>query len=104
MRKDNHVILEDLCQSPTEEKLWDGPWIRMKNAATMATFGEHRSYYYKGKVVDEVVHLGVDLASLARSPVQASNTGKVIFAQDLGIYGRTVVLDNGQGLYTIYAH
>ena len=104
LRRENHALLRDLGQSPTEEKLWDGPWIRMKNAATMAAFGEHRNYYYKGKVVDEVVHLGVDLASLARSPVQASNTGKVIFAQDLGIYGLTVVLDHGQGLYTIYAH
>ena len=104
LRRENHAVLRDLSQSPTDEKLWDGPWIRMKNAATMATFGEKRTYYYKGKVVDEEAHLGVDLASLARSPVQASNTGRVIFAQDLGIYGLTIVLDHGQGLYTTYSH
>ena len=76
----------------------------MKKAATMATFGEERTYYYKGKVADKSVHLGVDLASLAASPVQAANTGRVIFAQDLGIYGQTVVLEHGQGLYTMYGH
>jgi hypothetical protein len=104
LREKNHELLDDLCQSPTEEKLWDGPWIRMKNAATMATFGDQRTYYYRGKAIDNGVHLGVDLASLARAPVQAANTGRVIFAQDLGIYGQTIVLDHGQGLYTMYGH
>ncbi len=104
LRKENSAVLKDLCQSPSEERLWDGPWLRMKNAATMATFGDQRIYYYKGKLIDRAVHLGVDLASLATSPVQAANTGRVIFAQDLGIYGLTVVIDHGQGLYTLYGH
>jgi hypothetical protein len=104
LREENHRFLQELCQSSTEEKLWDGPWIRMKNAATMANFGDKRFYYYNGKLVDEAVHLGVDLASLARSPVEASNSGRVVFAQDLGIYGNTVVIDHGQGLYTMYGH
>jgi len=104
LREENHRLLQELCQSSTEEKLWDGPWLRMKNAATMANFGDKRFYYYEGKLVDEAVHLGVDLASLARSPVEASNSGRVVFAQDLGIYGDTVVIDHGQGLYTMYSH
>jgi len=104
LRKENHLFLKELCHSPTGERLWDGPWLRMKNAATMANFGDRRIYYYQGKLVDEGVHLGVDLASLARSPIQASNSGRVIFAQDLGIYGLTLVIDHGQGLYTMYGH
>jgi hypothetical protein len=104
LRNETHAELKELCQSPIEEKLWDGPWLRMKNAATMANFGDQRIYYYKGKLIDRGVHLGVDLASLARSPVQAANTGRVIFAQDFGIYGLTVVIDHGQGLYTMYGH
>lgn len=104
LREENHHLLRELCQSSTEEKLWDGPWLRMKNAATMANFGDKRAYYYKGELVDEAVHLGIDLASLARSPVEASNSGRVVFAQDFGIYGNTVVIDHGQGLYTMYGH
>ena len=104
LREENHRFLLELCQSSTEERLWDGPWLRMKNAATMASFGDERDYYYKGKLLDKAVHLGVDLASLARSPIRASNTGRVVFAQDLGIYGNTVVIDHGQGLCTLYGH
>ena len=54
--------------------------------------------------VDEQDHLGIDLASLANSPVQAANHGRVIFAERNGIYGLTVALDHGQGLISIYGH
>jgi len=70
----------------------------------MARFGDKRDYYYKGKKIDEQVHMGVDLASLANSDVPAANNGRVIFADRLGIYGLTVVLDHGQGLASIYSH
>jgi hypothetical protein len=104
LRKENHLFLKELCHSSTRDRLWDGPWLRMKNSATMANFGDRRIYYYKGKLIDEGVHLGVDLASLARSPILASNSGRIILAQDLGIYGLTVVIDHGQGIYTMYGH
>jgi len=104
LRKMNDDELREQCRSSAEERLWDGPWLRMKNAATMAMFGDQRVYYYDGKVVDRSVHLGVDLASLARSPVQAANAGRVVFAQDLGIYGQSVLIDHGQGLSTFYGH
>lgn len=104
LREENHAFLRQLCKDPSEEKLWDDVWIRMKNAATMATFGDEREYFYNGKLVDKEYHLGIDLASLAMAPVQASNSGNIIYAGDLGIYGQTVVIDHGQGLYTIYGH
>ena len=104
LREKNSAILKGLCQSQTKKKLWDGPWLRMKKAATMARFADQRIYYYKNKVIDRQIHMGVDLASFARSNVQAANTGRVIFAQDLGIYGLTVVIDHGQGLFSMYGH
>jgi murein DD-endopeptidase MepM/ murein hydrolase activator NlpD len=104
LRNKNYEELREHCRSFKEERLWDGPWLRMKNAATMSQFGEQRIYYYKGKAIDRSVHLGVDLASLARAPVQAANNGRVTLAGDLGIYGQSVVIDHGQGLSTLYGH
>jgi murein DD-endopeptidase MepM/ murein hydrolase activator NlpD len=104
LRKKNDEILEEACRSFTQKKLWDGPWLRMKNAATMSQFGDQRIYYYKGKTVDKSVHLGVDLASLAQAPVQAANNGKIILTRDIGIYGNSVVIDHGQGLCSLYSH
>jgi murein DD-endopeptidase MepM/ murein hydrolase activator NlpD len=48
--------------------------------------------------------LGVDLASLAQSRVPAGNSGIVVFAGPLGIYGNTVVIDHGCGLFSMYSH
>jgi hypothetical protein len=104
LRKDNASVLYNLRTETSPEKLWDGAWVRLKNAATMAGFADRRLYYYKGEMVDEQVHMGVDLASLANSKAQAANNGRVIFADRLGIYGLTVVIDHGQGLASVYSH
>jgi len=104
LRKRNDEVLEEVCRSFIKERRWDGPWLRMMNAATMAQFGDQRVYYYEGKEIDQSVHLGVDLASLAHAQVQAANSGKIVLARDLGIYGRSVVIDHGQGLCTLYGH
>ena len=48
--------------------------------------------------------MGVDLASVARSPIPVANTGIVIFTEFLGIYGKTVIVDHGFGLFSMYAH
>jgi hypothetical protein len=104
LRRENALAFSDLRTKTSPAMLWEGVWLRLKNAANMAGFGDRRSYYYKGEKIDEQTHMGVDLASLANSEVQAANNGRVIFAEDLGIYGLTVVLDHGQGLASTYSH
>ena len=104
LRQENASVFYKIRTKTNPDQLWNGTWIRLKNAATMARFGDRRLYYYKGEAVDEQVHMGVDLASLANSEVQATNHGCVIFAGRLGIYGLTVVLDHGQGLASVYSH
>ena len=44
------------------------------------------------------------LSSLALSPVEASNSGTVVYADYLGIYGNTVIIDHGLGLFSLYGH
>jgi hypothetical protein len=104
LREENHRTIQELCRKTSKDRLWEGSWQSLKNAAAMARFGDRRTYYYGKEKIDEKVHLGVDLASLANSPVPAANHGIVIFAGQLGIYGQTVVLDHGQGLGSLYGH
>jgi murein DD-endopeptidase MepM/ murein hydrolase activator NlpD len=104
LRKKNNSEFRRLGSKSRAEALFGGVWLRLKNSATMARFGDQRTYYYKGKRIDEAVHLGVDLASLANAKVPAANHGQVIFSDRMGIYGFTVVLDHGQGLGSVYSH
>jgi len=104
LRNDNYQTIQSLCAKSEPRQLWQETFLRMKNAAPMALFGDRRTYIYNGKSVGESIHAGVDLASLALSPIEAANSGIVRFTGPLGIYGNIVIIDHGLGLTTHYAH
>lgn len=103
VRQINNRKIFELCQNPHSQRLWKDRFTRM-SGASKAGFADHRTYYYKGKEIDRQVHLGMDIASTKRAEVKAANTGKVVFADYLGIYGNLVLLDHGQGVFTLYSH
>jgi len=104
MRIENNKTLADLRFQTEPKFLWTGAFLPMVDSTVESRFADDRTYTWMGKKVDEQTHLGFDLAKLAHSPIPASNDGKVIWAQDLGIYGNCIVLDHGFGLQTIYGH
>ncbi|QAZ68072.1 peptidoglycan DD-metalloendopeptidase family protein [Solidesulfovibrio carbinolicus] len=105
VRKQNAVFLKELAQKSAPAMLWDKKaFLRLPNAAPRAGFGDHRTYFYQGKEIDQQTHMGVDLASLEGAAVPAANSGKVVFTGFLGIYGETVIIDHGLGLQTLYSH
>jgi murein DD-endopeptidase MepM/ murein hydrolase activator NlpD len=104
LRQANYQSVSAACQNPVKNKHWQGTFLRLPKSATRARYADHRTYFYDGRRIDQQVHLGVDLASLSNSPVPAGNAGVVVFAQSLGIYGKTVILDHGFGLFSMYSH
>lgn len=96
--------LRDLDKLSEESRLWSQPFERPLPAKPTATFAQARTYSVEGVEAGGSMHMGVDLAQSANSEVRASNSGKVIFADDLGIYGNTVVVDHGFHLLTLYGH
>ena len=103
MRRQNEARVAELCAATASEQLWQGHFMRMPGAIR-ATFADQRTYLYQGRVVDAQTHLGVDIASVAQADVRAANRGKVVLAENLGIFGNVVMLDHGQGLFSLYAH
>ncbi len=104
LRRANYEVLKKVTAKSDNQIYWQGEFLRLPNAAPRAGFADTRSYMYKGKKIDEQTHLGADLASLEQSPVPAGNGGKVVFAENLGIYGQSVILDHGMGLFSMYSH
>jgi len=103
MRQANHERVRQLCSQSRPQPLWNGGFKRYVGKP-MARFGDRRTYVYQGRDVDHQVHLGEDLASLVHSPVPAANNGVVVLAEPLGIYGDTVLLDHGLGVFSMYSH
>ena len=104
LRRQNNQTLADLRLKSADKFLWSGPFLPLTNAAVESSFADKRSYIYKGKKVDEQVHLGFDLAVTLHVSVPAANDGRVVWADNLGIYGNCVVVDHGYGLQSIYGH
>lgn len=104
VRQANNQRIMQVCRNSLPEQLWQGRFLRMEGSSTRAGFADHRTYYYDGKEVDKQVHLGIDLASVRHDQVEAANKGKVVFADYLGIYGNTVILDHGLGIFSLYSH
>jgi murein DD-endopeptidase MepM/ murein hydrolase activator NlpD len=46
----------------------------------------------------------MDIASTSKADVRAANRGQVVFADYLGIYGNMVLVDHGQGVFSLYSH
>jgi murein DD-endopeptidase MepM/ murein hydrolase activator NlpD len=104
LRRESNATIAALAHQTSSQILWQGPFKQLLNTAVEAGFADQRTYVYKGQDVDQQVHLGFDLASIAAAPVQAANRGKVVHAGWLGIYGNCVILDHGMGLQSLYAH
>ncbi|MEM1180251.1 MAG: M23 family metallopeptidase [Acidobacteriota bacterium] len=104
LRRQNARDLSELRRRSKPERLWTGPFLQLPSSRVMAGFAERRAYLYDGEAVDEQTHLGHDLASVRQAPVPASNAGVVVLARYFGIYGETVVVDHGYGLFTLYSH
>lgn len=64
-------------------------------------FGDRRTVDLRA---EPLVHLGVDYAGDLGDPVLAPAPGSVAGTLDLVIYGRTVVIDHGLGVYSVLAH
>lgn len=103
VRISNNKTIASLCDKPSPERMWEGTFVRMAGASR-ANFADHRTYYYEGKPIDKQVHLGIDIASTRRVDIKAANTGIVVHADYLGIYGNMIMIDHGQGVYSLYSH
>ena len=102
MRRQNNQQLSDLRLKTEEKILWNGPFLHWGKEESM--FADVRNYTFKGKRIDQQVHLGFDLSDTMNAPVHVANDGKVVWAAELGIYGNCVVVDHGYALQSIYGH
>jgi len=69
--------------------------------------GRRSGTYGLRRVINGVArnpHNGMDIAAPAGTPVAAPRAGRVLDAGEYLFLGRTLVLDHGQGLLTLYAH
>jgi septal ring factor EnvC (AmiA/AmiB activator) len=78
---------------------WKGVLDWPARGAVVETFGRHRHPKFDAWTLSN----GVSLAVPAGTPVRAVFSGKAVYAQWLAEYGNLVILDHGDGVFTLYA-
>jgi len=82
-------------------QIWEGPFLMPVEGKVKTVFGLKR--YVNGEDYGE--HRGQDIAAGQGEPVRASNSGTVtLVREDYRLHGKTIILDHGQGVSTIYLH
>jgi murein DD-endopeptidase MepM/ murein hydrolase activator NlpD len=93
--------LRTLYHTISAARLWRGRFTKpIASDVRSEGFGFRRIINGKARAP----HSGVDFAAPAGTPVVASNRGRVALVAHHFFGGRLVVLDHGEGLYTLYMH
>jgi len=94
-------LLKDIF-SQFSNKMWEGDFIfPVKDYKSIRwNFGMRRKIngYLSG------YHKGIDISSRKGTKVFASNSGVVVLARRFTLEGNLIVIDHGNGVFSIYAH
>jgi len=93
-------ILNYIYSINTPRWLGEGEFILPTLDDVVPNFGERRIFNNNPRSS----HSGVDISSLSGTTVKASNSGEVVLAKELYFAGKTVIIDHGLGLFTLYCH
>lgn len=107
IRAKNEKLIHEITSKVSDDMISDFKINKMyplKNAAIVASFGDHRKYSYNGSYISESYHLGLDMASNAQAQIKPQNGGEVVYSDYNGIYGNMPIIHHGLGLYTLYGH
>lgn len=80
--------------------LWIGTFRRPAKGELRGNFGARR--VYNGKTRSR--HAGLDVAAPSGAPVVATAGGRVVLVGEFYFSGGSIVLDHGDGLFTMYFH
>jgi murein DD-endopeptidase MepM/ murein hydrolase activator NlpD len=104
VRAENERRIREIAAKTAPERLWQGAFQQWANSQVTSRFAERRTYVVDGQGVSQATHFGYDLATTAGAPITAANSGRVLYAGDLGIYGNCVLVDHGLGVVSLYGH
>lgn len=80
--------------------LFSPPFLRPVDGEVISAFGLRRIL----NGIPKSSHNGIDFRAAAGTPVKAMARGEVALAADLYYTGKTVIVDHGGGLFSLYAH
>lgn len=94
------TIRSILSSGASKVSLAKGAFLRPVSGYISSPYGWRRHPIFGSRKF----HTGVDIAGRNRSPIKATNNGKVIYTGWYGGYGKVVIIDHGKATASLYAH
>ncbi len=98
--RSDQAAVAGACKKISPETYWQGAFVRPVPGRITSPFGLRR--YFNGQ--PRSPHSGADFAAPVGTPVSASNFGVVVLTRDCYLSGKTLIIDHGGGLFTLYCH
>jgi murein DD-endopeptidase MepM/ murein hydrolase activator NlpD len=98
-RREKELVGQALARR-TPTRMWQYPFVRPVAGGVSSEFGLKR--FFNGE--PRSPHSGVDLRGAAGTPVKATAAGRVALTGDHFFAGRSVYIDHGQGVISMYFH
>jgi murein DD-endopeptidase MepM/ murein hydrolase activator NlpD len=85
----------------SRDQQWEGVFTYPVEGPVIGEFGLKRT---RNGTIDAGFHKGIDLKADKGTPALAANSGMVVLASNFKAHGKTVLINHGQGVMTIYLH
>ncbi|HTG02368.1 MAG TPA: M23 family metallopeptidase [Nitrospirota bacterium] len=82
------------------DRTWNGNFINPREGEVVTKFGVRRII----NNIPKNPHTGIDVSAEEGDEVRAPNSGVVALVDDMFYSGNSIVLDHGQGIYTMFFH
>jgi len=93
-------LLASVYAHPAHERQWTTAFVRPVPQPANSRFGTRSVFNGQPRNA----HGGADFLSPAGTPIHAPNAGRVVIARELYFSGNTVIIDHGQGVFSMLAH
>ncbi len=99
--KERSKITSNILLSPISKRAWSGNFMSAGGSPAFR-YGEELVYTYKGEPWSSLISDGFILQHSLQQNVFPGQEGEVIFSDSLATYGKTVILDHGLGITSLY--
>ncbi len=96
---EQQFLNEKYAASPERPLFEEGFLIPIDSSVT-SIYGTRRIFNNHKKTQ----HLGTDYRAPIGDPIKASNNGRVVVSRDLFYTGKTIIIDHGLNIFTVYGH
>jgi murein DD-endopeptidase MepM/ murein hydrolase activator NlpD len=92
--------VKQVFMTPSEDPLWWGRWTRPLPGTIVSPFGCKNII----NDMERSPHSGVDLKTAVGTPIKATNRGLVALVAEHFFSGKSIVIDHGGGIFSMYFH